>query len=73
MLKLIDKLPLIPLALVAVFMSLAPFLPEPHLIEKSRMLVNGELTRAIDVFDFFWHSFLIVVLLVRLLRMKKAG
>jgi len=73
MLKLIDKLPLIPLALVAVFMSLAPFVPEPHLFEKSRMLVSGELTRAIDVFDLFWHSFLIVLLFIRLLRMRKSG
>ncbi len=73
MLKLIDKLPLIPLTLLAVFMSLAPFVPEPHLLEKSRMLVNGELTHAIDVFDLFWHSFFLVLLLLRLLRMKKTG
>lgn len=73
MLKYIDKIPLLPLAVAAIFMSLAPFSPEPHLVEKSRMLINGELTRPIDIFDLFWHSFLIVLLVIRLLRYKKTS
>ncbi len=68
MFKYIDKIPLLPLAIAAIFMSLAPFSPEPHLLEKSRMLVNGELTKGIDIFDLFWHSFLIVLLAIRLIR-----
>ncbi|MBE9537487.1 MAG: RND transporter [Proteobacteria bacterium] len=72
LLKTIDKIPLIPLMIAAIFMSLAPFMPEPHLLEKSRMLVNGELTRPLDIFDLFWHSFLIVVVLLRLWRLKKS-
>jgi len=72
-LKYIDKIPLLPLAVAAIFMSLAPFSPEPHLVEKSRMLINGELTRPIDIFDLFWHSFLIVLLVIRLLRYKKTS
>ena len=71
MLKYIDKIPLLPLTIAAIFMSLAPFAPEPHLIEKLRMLSNGELTKAIDIFDLFWHSFLIVLLAIRLIRYKK--
>ena len=71
MLKYIDKIPLLPLTIAAVFMSLAPFAPEPHLIEKLRMLSNGELTKGIDIFDLFWHSFLIVLLAIRLIRYKK--
>ena len=71
MLKYIDKIPLLPLTIAAIFMSLAPFAPEPHLIEKLRMLSNGELTRAIDIFDLFWHSFLIVLLAIRLIRYQK--
>jgi len=71
MLKLIDKLPLIPLVLIAVFMSLAPFMPEPHLVEKLRMLVHGELIRPIDIFDLLWHSLFMVLLLIRLLRLNK--
>ncbi len=71
MLKYIDKIPLLPLTIAAIFMSLAPFAPEPHLIEKLRMLSNGELTKAIDIFDLFWHSFLIVLLAIRLISYKK--
>lgn len=73
MLKYIDKIPLLPLAVAAIFMSLAPFSPEPHLVEKSRMLINGELTRPIDIFDLFWHSFLIILLAIRLIRYKKTS
>jgi hypothetical protein len=70
MLKFIDRIPLIPLAVAAILMALAPFSPEPHLIEKSRMLINGELSRPVDIFDLFWHSFLIVLLVIRLIRYK---
>jgi hypothetical protein len=69
--KLIDKIPLLPLAVAAIFMLLAPFSPEPHLLEKSRMLVNGELTKGIDIFDLFWHSLFLIVLLIRLARLKR--
>lgn len=72
LLEFIDKIPLWPLVAIAVFMSLAPFAPEPHLLEKSRMLVNGELTKGIDIFDFFWHLLFPVLLLLRLMRYKKA-
>lgn len=73
MLKYIDRIPLLPLAIAAVFMALAPFAPEPHLVEKTRMLINGELSRGIDIFDLFWHSFLIVLLAIRLIRYKKVS
>lgn len=71
-LEFIDKIPLWPLVAFAVFMSLAPFTPEPHLLEKSRMLVNGELTKGIDIFDLFWHLLFPVLLLLRLMRYKKS-
>ena len=41
---------------VAVVLSLAPFRPEPHLVEKLRMLANGQLTAPIDIFDLFLHG-----------------
>ncbi|RAL22899.1 hypothetical protein DL240_08375 [Lujinxingia litoralis] len=44
---------ILPLALL---LALAPGLPEPHLVETSRMLVGGELTRAAYIFDFVMHS-----------------
>ncbi len=50
---------LVPLALL---LAAAPFFPEPHLFETSRMLVAGELTEPIYIFDFFMHSFGLVLL-----------
>jgi hypothetical protein len=63
----IDKIPLLPLVVVAIFMVLAPFSPEPHLVEKLRLLFNGELSKAIDIFDLFWHSLFLVLLVLRLI------
>lgn len=71
MLKFFDQIPILPLAIVAVLMLFAPFSPEPHLLEKSRMLIQGELTKPIDIFDLFWHSFWVVLLVIRLLRNKQ--
>ena len=71
MLKYLDKVPLLPLTIAAIFMSLAPFAPEPHLVEKLRMLFNGELSKGIDIFDLFWHSLFIILLAIRLIRYKK--
>jgi hypothetical protein len=50
------RIPWIFLLPVAVVLGLAPFRPEPHLVEKLRMLVNGQLTAPIDVFDLFMHG-----------------
>ena len=70
MFKLIDRIPILPLAIIAIFMLMAPFAPEPHLLQKLRMLVNGELSKPIDIFDLFWHSFWSVLLIIRLIRLK---
>lgn len=51
----LDRIPYSLLIVAAVLMLGAPFLPEPHLAEKTRMLVEGRLTRPIDIFDVFWH------------------
>ncbi len=73
MLKFIDDIPVLLLVIITIFMVLAPFVPEPHLQEKLRMLMNGELIKPIDIFDLFWHSFLIVILAIRLVRYKKSN
>jgi len=63
--------------IAAVALGLAPFTPEPHLWEKLRMLVNGMLSRPIDIFDLIMHAALPLLLLVRLIRLayygKKSG
>ena len=70
MLNWIDKLPVKALFVVAVCFALAPLQPEPHLIEKLRMLSEGALTRPIDIFDLFMHSLPTVLLVVRLIRIQ---
>ena len=37
-------------------MGFAPLFSEPHVREKLRMLVQGNLTRAIDWFDLLMHG-----------------
>ena len=41
---------------MAILLALTPFKPEPHLVEKLRMLANGLLTRPVDIFDLFMHG-----------------
>ena len=70
MLSWIDKLNVKALLVVAVVVALAPFQPEPHLVEKLRMLYHGDLVRPIDIFDLFLHSLPLVLLAIRLIRIK---
>ncbi len=67
--KWLDTLPLGLLIVAAIFLGLAPFFPEPHIVEKVRMLMNGTLHRPIDIFDLFLHALPLVLLLLKLLRM----
>jgi hypothetical protein len=64
----LDKIPLAPLALIAVLLGLAPFVPEPHLWEKLKMLAAGTLSRPIDIFDLLLHATPLVVLVLKLGR-----
>ena len=69
----LDKIPLMYLAIGAIFLGLAPFFPEPHLVEKTRMLINGTLTKPIDMFDMAWHAFLPILLIMKLARIALSG
>ena len=53
---MLRKLPWIIPILGSLTLGLAPFTPQPHLFEKIGMLVNGELSRGIDIFDLFFHG-----------------
>lgn len=70
---LIDKIPLPYLVIGAIFLGLAPFFPEPHLIEKTHMLINGTLTKPLDMFDMALHAFLPILLVVKLIRIALSG
>lgn len=69
--KFIDQLPLPLLLVITVLMLGAPFVPEPHLVEKMRMLSTGTLTRPLDIFDVFWHLLPATLLVIKLVRAKK--
>ena len=71
--RFIDELPLLPLVAAAVLLGLAPFQPEPHLVEKVRMLFQGTLSRPIDIFDLCMHGTPAVLLLVKLVRKVTGG
>jgi hypothetical protein len=65
--KWLDSIPLSVLLPLAVLMALAPFVPEPHLWEKLKMLVSGTLVRPIDIFDLFLHGTPLLLLALKLL------
>ncbi len=56
---------LIPLALI---LAILPVMPEPHLVEKLRMLSQGELKRPLDIFDLFWHTWPLLLIGYKLFK-----
>ena len=62
---LLDYRILIPLVLL---LGLAPFYPQPHIVEKLRMLAGGTLTKPVDIFDLFWHAWPFLLLAYRVFR-----
>ena len=65
----IDQLPLSFALIAALTLGLAPFVPEPHIWEKLRMLWAGELSRPIDIFDLVLHAAPWALLIAKLARM----
>ena len=71
--KALDSGPWAVAVLLCATIGLAPFLPEPHVWEKLRMLAAGDLTRLIDIGDLFLHGFPWLLLLLKALRTVSAG
>ncbi len=71
-LRWIDRIPLMQLLILALMMALMPAIlppyPEPHLLEKLKMLFSGTLVRPLDIFDLFLHGTPLTLLGVRLYR-----
>ncbi|WP_041245529.1 hypothetical protein [Geotalea uraniireducens] len=63
--NLLDYKFLIPVVLLLGF---APFYPQPHIVEKMKMLMAGTLKKPIDIFDLFWHAWPFVLLAYRIFR-----
>ena len=69
MLKLLDKVSVWVLLVLAIMLGIAPLGSQPHLVEKLGMLAEANLSRPIDIFDLFLHSIFSILLLVKLVRM----
>ena len=69
----LDKIPLLPLAIIAVMLGIAPYpsQPQPHLLEKLGMLFQGTLVKPIDIFDLFLHGTPVVLLILKGVRAVK--
>jgi hypothetical protein len=64
----LDQISFSLLILACLSLGLAPFLPEPHLWQKLKMLAAGELGRPIDIFDLILHAAPFVLLGLKFLR-----
>jgi len=54
--KWLDKIPFTTLIIISLMLGLAPFVPEPHVWEKLKMLFDGSLSKPVDIFDLFMHG-----------------
>lgn len=69
----LHKLPW-PLILIACsFVMLAPFVPEPHLWQKMKMLLAGTLNKPIDIIDVVWHSWPVIIIVLKIVAGLKQG
>lgn len=68
--RLLARIPYFTLAILAVILGFSPFVPEPHLFEKIRMLFQGTLTRPLDIFDLIMHGTPLLLLLTKWLVEK---
>ncbi len=67
----LDYLPVMPLAVAAIVLALAPPLAEPHLWRDIKLLVAGQLLRTVDILDFWLHATLLLVLALKLVRVRQ--
>lgn len=67
--EFLDRISLGFAIIAALTLGLAPFFPEPHIVEKLRMLMKGTLVRPIDIFDLALHGAPWLLLLAKLARM----
>ena len=68
MLNFLDQIPYSALIVLTILMLLLPFRPMPHVVEKLIMLKNGTLNKPIDIFDLFYHTAPLILLIVKLAR-----
>jgi hypothetical protein len=64
----LDNLDWSMLLIAGVFLAIAPIQPEPHLVEKVRMLSQGALVKPLDIFDLLMHSAPLLLIAIKAAR-----
>lgn len=67
----VARLPLMPLAIGAILLAGAPFVPQPHLVEKARWLIDGTPLKPVDWFDILWHSWPVLLIGLKFAAMAR--
>ncbi len=67
--QFLDQIPWSVAIIAALTLGLAPFVPEPHIWEKLKMLAAGTLVRPIDIFDLLLHAAPFLLVIAKLVRM----
>jgi hypothetical protein len=52
----VERTPVWLFVLLVATLGLSPWVPEPHIAEKIRWLLAGDLARPLDVFDLVMHA-----------------
>jgi hypothetical protein len=69
----LDSIPWWAALAAALTIGLTPFSPEPHIVEKLRMLFAGTLTKPVDIFDLMLHAAPWLLFFAKLIRMATRG
>jgi len=67
----ISQLPWIVVIILCLTLGLAPYSPQPHLIEKLVLLTDGQLSTPVDIFDFLMHLSPFVLLILKIFLKSK--
>ena len=54
--RVFDRMPWTLILIAALTLGLAPFVPEPHVWQKLKMLIAGTLTQPVDIGDLMMHA-----------------
>ncbi len=67
--KILNAIPFTIVIIMCLTIGLAPFVPEPHVVEKLRMLFSGSLQRPVDIGDFLMHGSPWILLVLKLVSL----
>lgn len=68
----LNAIPLHIIVIMCMTLGLAPFAPEPHVVEKLRMLASGNLHRMVDIGDLLMHGSPWILLILKLISLAFA-